>query len=184
MKKESFEDLSDDNPKESAGFFSLIFMSWMNVLLKTGYQRPLKEDDLYGLSKDNMADNIAGRFNVAWEEEINAAIKQLRRPRLWKALVHMISCQQYVLILCLRFCAEFLLISNAILLWFYLKMLSDESRQVYYTVVVVSGFCLTLVMFVLVERHQTYQCYIAGMRMKIALMQCIYQKVRRASIAQ
>ena len=57
-----FEDSSYENPKEEAGFFSLLSLSWINKLLNTGYHRPLKEDDMYGLSSDNKAENIAEKI--------------------------------------------------------------------------------------------------------------------------
>ncbi|KAK3753079.1 hypothetical protein QZH41_019291, partial [Actinostola sp. cb2023] len=179
MAKSSFLEPLFQNPKEEPGFFSLLSMSWMNRLLKTGYQRPLNDDDLYDLSSDNKAEHIADQTNDAWEEEVIAAKKQKRRPRLWKALLNVFPCQHYVFILLLKISAESLTIFKAVLLWLYLKMLGEGFHQTYYTILVVTSFSVVLLLSLLSSNHHKYQSLVVGMRLKVALIGYIHQKILR-----
>ena len=41
------------NPRDEAGFFSIVFFWWMNPLLAAGYNRDLELEDLYGPRKED-----------------------------------------------------------------------------------------------------------------------------------
>lgn len=44
------------NPRDNAGFFSIVFFWWMNPLLALGYSRDLELEDLYGPREEDASE--------------------------------------------------------------------------------------------------------------------------------
>ena len=44
------------NPRDEAGFFSIVFFWWMNPLLALGHNRDLELEDLYGPRKEDQSE--------------------------------------------------------------------------------------------------------------------------------
>ena len=44
------------NPRDEAGFLSIVFFWWMNPLLALGYNRDLELEDLYGPRKEDQSE--------------------------------------------------------------------------------------------------------------------------------
>ena len=44
------------NPRDDAGFFSIVFFWWMNPLLALGYSRDLELEDLYGPREEDASE--------------------------------------------------------------------------------------------------------------------------------
>ena len=44
------------NPRDEAGFFSIVFFWWMNPLLALGYSRDLELEDLYEPRKEDASE--------------------------------------------------------------------------------------------------------------------------------
>ena len=44
------------NPRDEAGFFSIVFFWWMNPLLALGYSRDLELEDLYGPREEDASE--------------------------------------------------------------------------------------------------------------------------------
>jgi len=177
MVKTSLERKIDKNPKETAGIFSLATFSWMNPILKIGYQRPLNKEDLYELSYKNQAENFAHNINKAWKREIKTAKEFQRPPRLWRALLHIHSWQTYVLIFLLKFTLTATYVTNAIFVWYLLEVLGNDALKIHYKVLVGAGLSLSIFISFLVSNHHDFQTYKAGMGFKIALIASIHKEV-------
>lgn len=49
---------TNPNPFVKANFFSKLFLFWVSPLLTLGYQRPIKEDDLYSPIKEEESEHL------------------------------------------------------------------------------------------------------------------------------
>ncbi|XP_047332545.1 ABC transporter C family member 12-like isoform X2 [Impatiens glandulifera] len=68
-------------PERHANIFSSIFFSWMTPLMKQGYKRPLRENDVWKLDAWDQTETLFTRFHYCWSEELKKP-----KPRLLLAL--------------------------------------------------------------------------------------------------
>ncbi|KAJ1897428.1 hypothetical protein LPJ66_003379 [Kickxella alabastrina] len=69
-------------PEKRANIFSRMVFAWMTPLLKTGYHRPLKMDDLFGLDTEYYPDIINERFQRNWQAELKSGRPSLLRANM------------------------------------------------------------------------------------------------------
>ncbi|XP_022801995.1 multidrug resistance-associated protein 1-like [Stylophora pistillata] len=56
-------------PEQNANVFSKLTFWWLNGLIYTGFKRPLVDEDLWALGKDNKSVNIVPKFMEKWAKE-------------------------------------------------------------------------------------------------------------------
>ncbi|EXC25626.1 ABC transporter C family member 1 [Morus notabilis] len=82
----AYEDLPGGDqicPERHVNIVSKIFFSWMNPLMKLGYQRPLTEKDVWKLDAWDTTETLNTTFQRCWLEE-----SRKPKPRLLRALNH------------------------------------------------------------------------------------------------
>ncbi|XP_031568580.1 multidrug resistance-associated protein 4-like [Actinia tenebrosa] len=179
-------DLSKDScskkPKEEAGFFSLLFLSWMNNLLYTGYKRPLQDNDLHELSDDHYAEEIAEQIDDAWEDEVMNAKNSGRQPRLWRAVLKIFPLQQYVLVLVLKFMHTAMGSIFPVLLWFYLRTLKEDFQHYQkYATLSAAGISVAVLIRVFAGKHHDLQTRSMAINLKVALIGLIHKKSQQVT---
>jgi ABC-type multidrug transport system fused ATPase/permease subunit len=74
IEQDSFNDDGEHEhhltPEETSGFFTILTFSWMNDLMKKGYQRPLEEQDLPDLQNQYKSRNVSRDFEYYWQQEL------------------------------------------------------------------------------------------------------------------
>jgi len=167
------------NPKDKASVLSLIFLSWMNSLIKLGSQRPLNQDDLFQLSDEDKTEFIVEDFEEVWQQEIECAQKHGRQPRLWKAMARFIPWTDYIWLITLKSLDCLSSYSSPLLLWFYLKCALEGSPQnTFYLLVAAGGIGVTSSIRAFSLHHNSLRALLVGMRLKIACIGIIHKKVR------
>ncbi|GAU35883.1 hypothetical protein TSUD_383750 [Trifolium subterraneum] len=68
-------------PERRANLWSRIVFSWMNPIMKLGYERPLKEKDIWKLDTWERTESLHNTFQKCWTEE-----SQKSKPWLLRAL--------------------------------------------------------------------------------------------------
>ncbi|CAJ1962148.1 unnamed protein product [Sphenostylis stenocarpa] len=63
-------------PERSANILSRIMFSWMNPIMKLGYERPLNEKDIWKLDTWERTETLINKFQKCWVEES-------RKPKPW-----------------------------------------------------------------------------------------------------
>ncbi|ESW19924.1 hypothetical protein PHAVU_006G166700 [Phaseolus vulgaris] len=63
-------------PERSANILSRMIFSWLNPLMKLGYERPLNEKDIWKLDTWERTDTLINKFQKCWAEES-------RKPKPW-----------------------------------------------------------------------------------------------------
>ncbi|CAG5116675.1 unnamed protein product, partial [Candidula unifasciata] len=56
-------------PEVSASFPSQIIFAWICSLLRTGYRKPLVEDDVFELNPRDQSRTVVPPFEKEWEKE-------------------------------------------------------------------------------------------------------------------
>ncbi|MGH0118924.1 UNVERIFIED_CONTAM: hypothetical protein FKN15_054918 [Acipenser sinensis] len=75
------------NPSATASVFSNIFFCWLNPLFRIGYKRKLEEDDMYKVLPEDRSERLGEELQWYWDKEVEQAKKDLRVPKLTKAIV-------------------------------------------------------------------------------------------------
>ncbi|XP_010830979.1 PREDICTED: multidrug resistance-associated protein 4-like, partial [Bison bison bison] len=75
------------NPLQDANFCSRLFSWWLNPLFKIGYERKLKQDDLYSVLPEDRSQRLGEELQGYWDREILRAQKDAREPSLMKTIV-------------------------------------------------------------------------------------------------
>ncbi|XP_047331263.1 ABC transporter C family member 12-like [Impatiens glandulifera] len=79
-----YEILRDEDyicPERHVNIFSRIFFGWMTTLMKQGYKKPLRENDVWKLDVWDQTETLFARFHHCWCEELKKP-----KPRLLRAL--------------------------------------------------------------------------------------------------
>ena len=169
--------------KENASFLSLIFLSWMNSLVKLANQRPLIADDLFQLSDEDKAEYIIQDFEEAWDYEIESAQKYGRQPRLWKAMSRFIPWSDYIWLTLLRNLEAFSSCASSVLLWFYLKCaLEDSCQDTLNLLSTAIGIGISNILRAFAVQHTNLRAQLVGMRLKTACIGVTYKKVLNSEI--
>ena len=142
--------------KPQTGLFSYLFFTWLNGILKLGYQRPLTDDDLLELSDENKTEGLVAKLHGAWMEEIDSAEKKGRKPRLWKAMCT-VFLGNVILNTTLKLVDEAMKITLVVSVWFYLKFLEEGSHvNLTYAVGIVATIGVASIMKVFSYHHCDY----------------------------
>lgn len=175
----TLEDESYQCPTETANVFSILTFGWMTPIMKLGYTKFLKEEDLWDLRKKDSTHHTESRFTSAW----NGQLKR-KTPSLWLALFKAfggpfgIGALFKVVQDCLAFLQPQLLRK---LISFVASYNTDKPQPL------IQGLAIAAMMFVAsvvqtLALHQYFQhAFETGMRIKSALTAAIYRKSIRLS---
>lgn len=66
-------------PEEKVSVLSHIMFWWSNNLIKTGYKRDLKKEDLFEINDENKSETLTQKFENEWEKKAIAYITSARK---------------------------------------------------------------------------------------------------------
>ena len=166
------------NPVLHAGWLSKITFWWMNTIFITGNKRPIEESDLFPLLEKDKSEVLTQRLEAAWEKEL-AKEKLGKRPRFWKALMHVCPWYEYAYIICLVMTDMANRMTLPVLLGFMISFLMGNS-------ILAPGFeyvlalliCITSLGRNLAQHHYQNRSALLGMRFRAAATGILYKKVR------
>ena len=166
------------NPRETAGFFSLSTFFWMSNVLKLGSKQPLEERDLFPIEASNQAERLVDDLESEWLAEERASEQNRTRPRLWKAMMRVIPYSDYIKIGIFRFCCTVTINALPVLLWFFLKSISTSSESGYTTTL---PFIIVMAVNTIVRsvcyNQAMFKSDIIAIRLRAAVIGLVYKKV-------
>ena len=173
------EGASIQNPRETAGFLSLLTFSWLNNVLKFGSQHPLEEKHLFPIEPSSQAEKLAGDLEREWLAEERACEQNKTKPRLWRAMMRIISYRDYITVGILRVFYSMTINLLPLFLWFFLKSISSGS-EMSYTTALPFAICISAVTIArsILVGHGTFKAEMLGIRLKVATIGFVYKKVR------
>ena len=161
----------------AAGFFSLLTFSWMNNVLKLGSKQPLEEKDLFPIKASNQAEKLVVDLEREWLEEERVSEQNRTKPRLWKAMMRVISFRNYITVGLLRIFFSTTLHVLPVILWFFLRSISIASEINYTTTFLfVLGISLITIARSLGVNQAMFQVETIAIRLKVATMGLVYKK--------
>ena len=179
---------TSESPRETAGFFSILFFRWMNGIIELGKKSPLTIESLYPLSPEDEPETLTEKLEEAWNREVDehrahalnddAEAKEPTRPRLWRALLRFISKSDCALVLLLAGLRSTCLLVIPVLLYFLLLDVTDE-RERLGAYIWASCICLCAGIVALSVSHFQFRATHLGMRVRTAVTGLLYKKVRK-----
>ena len=166
------------NPRDGANWLSILFLWWMNDVLKLGNRRPLTEEDLFYLPEDCKAEVLVEKAEKYWFEELQKSQSRKRRPRLWKAIVSLIPWKSGFAMIILKTLESLSFVSLPLCLWLLLRALNEGpnmDKKFVYIYVALLG--LASLIKALATQHYDYLTEVWGLKLKVALIGLVYKKV-------
>nr|XP_033474245.1 multidrug resistance-associated protein 4-like [Epinephelus lanceolatus] len=168
-----------DNPSASANLLSKIFFCWLNPLFKIGYKRKLEEDDMYKVLPEDASDRLGEELQWYWNREVQQAAKDLRPPRLAKALV-LCYWRSYALIGIYIFIGEIIKVVQPVLLGKIIEYFESydptDTAAVYEAYGYAAGISLSTISLTTLHHLYFYHVQRVGMKIRVAMCHMIYRK--------
>ncbi|XP_042350397.1 ATP-binding cassette sub-family C member 4-like [Plectropomus leopardus] len=168
-----------DNPSASANLLSKIFFCWLNPLFRIGYKRKLEEDDMYKVLPEDASDRLGEELQWYWDRELQQAVKDLRPPRLAKALIQCYW-RSYALFGIHIFLQEIVKVTQPLLLGKMIEYFENydptNTAAVYEAYSYAAGISLSTVSLAALHHLYFYHVQRAGMKIRVAMCHMIYRK--------
>uniref|UniRef100_A0AC11BX71 Uncharacterized protein n=1 Tax=Ovis aries TaxID=9940 RepID=A0AC11BX71_SHEEP len=157
----------------------LIFNRWLNPLFKIGYERKLKQDDLYTVLPEDRSQHLGEELQGYWNQEVSRAKKDAREPSLMKAIVKCYWKFYFVLGL-LMFLEEG---TKVVLPMFLGKIISyvenydpANSAALHEAYGYAAGLSACVLVWAVLHHLYFYHMQRVGMRLRVAVCHMIYHK--------
>ena len=166
------------NPRDGASWLSTVFFLWMNDLLRLGSNQPLTEGDLFPVLDGYKAEVVVRKAEKCWLEELKRSQAENKNPRLWRAMMRLIPWKSAVIVIVLRTFWALSFAFQPVCLWFVLKTLNDApNMDIQFAVISVALLGTTTLVKVLSTHHYDYLTELWVLKLKVALIGLVYNKV-------
>ena len=170
------EDTPVRNPKDEAGFLSLLTFSWINDVLKLGSKQPLEEKHLFTVETSFRAEKLVTDLEMEWLAEERASDHNRTKPRLWKAVMRVIPVRDYITLALIRMFYAITFNLFPLIIWFFLKSISSSEISYKSTLPIVIGIFLLSVTRSLCTIHGGFKAEMIAIKLKVAMIGLVYKK--------
>ena len=185
MARNGYNKISPKEDKERFSFLSLLLFQWMSSIFKIGSERPLDENDLLPLSKENFASFVTDQLQANWNKEKTKCNRNQERPKLWKSVIKLISVKDVIFIGFMNALYSISHLLQPLLLGYLISILmSLEPKRDNLHYVCTLALCINSVIGTLSIHHRGYRCELLGIRISCALKGLIYHKVSSNKLNQ
>ena len=185
MARNGYNKISPSEDKERVSFQSLLLFQWMSSIFKIGSERPLDENDLLPLSKENFASFVTDQLQANWNKEKTKCNRNQERPKLWKSVIKLISVKDVIFIGFMNALYSISHLLQPLLLGYLISILmSLEPKRDNLPYVCTLALCINSVIGTLSIHHRGYRCELLGIRISCALKGLIYHKVSSNKLNQ
>ena len=173
------------NPTPKVGCLGHVFFTWMDSLVRLGYNRNkadenLQHADLWELPENLRAGHVIDRFEVLWAEEQAAAQAAGRKARLGNAFYQLVK--HWVMASAafelLRMASQY---ASPLVVRYLVVYLQEPSPDVKEGVFLVALLVLGSIFVAMGKSHAFHKALSAGLVMKAACNGLVYRKVMRLS---
>lgn len=166
------------NPRDRASWLSIMFFWWMNDVLTLGNKRPLTDEDLFPLLDDYKAEVLVEKAERCWLNELKRSQLKNTKPRLWKAMVGLISWRSRFVITIFITLRSVSFVFLPVCLWLVLKTLNDgPNMDMHLAFIYVALLGITSMIQGTSTQHYNYATELWGLKLKVALIGLVYKKV-------
>ncbi|XP_004434776.1 PREDICTED: canalicular multispecific organic anion transporter 2 [Ceratotherium simum simum] len=185
-------------PEASAGFLSRLCFWWFTKMAILGYRRPLEDQDLWSLNKEDRSEKVVERLLKAWNKQQKGAARHKpeaasgktvssedevllgARPRppepsFLKALLATFG-PSLLIGTCFKLIQDLLAFVNPQLLSILIRFISNPMAPAWWGFLVAGLMFVCSVMQTLIL-HQYCQCiFVMGLRIRTAVVGVVYRK--------
>nr|KAF6308676.1 ATP binding cassette subfamily C member 3 [Pipistrellus kuhlii] len=185
-------------PETDAGFLSRLSFWWFTKLAILGYRRPLEDQDLWSLNKENRSEVVVQRLLEAWkkqqkqaaqhkaaaasgktvaseDEELLGGRPRPRKPSFLQALMVTFG-PGFTISTCFMLIQDLLSFVNPQLLSILIRFISNPTAPTWWGFLVAGLMFVCSVMQTLIL-HQYYHCiFVMGLRLRTGIIGVIYRK--------
>nr|XP_020443413.1 LOW QUALITY PROTEIN: multidrug resistance-associated protein 4-like [Monopterus albus] len=167
------------NPAAKASLLSKIFFWWLNPLFHTGYKRRLEEDDMYEVLAEDRSERLGQDLQRYWDLEVQKATKEMRSPRLTKAIIRCYW-KPYAMLGFFTFVEEAIKVIQPVVLGkmiqFFENYNPNNMKAFYETLGYAAALSLCTLSLALLHHLYFYHVQRAGMKIRVAMCHMIYKK--------
>ena len=146
--------------------------------MKLGSEQPLKENHLLPVQTSYQAERLVADLEKEWLAEERASEQNRTKPRLWKAMMRVIPCRDYVIVAFLRLFHSVAFNLFPLIVWFFLKSISTSTEISYKTTLpFVIGISLVAFIRTLCSNHGVFKMDMISTKLKVAMTGLVYKKV-------
>uniref|UniRef100_A0A674ELL6 Multidrug resistance-associated protein 4 n=1 Tax=Salmo trutta TaxID=8032 RepID=A0A674ELL6_SALTR len=149
---------------------------WVTPLFSIGNKRRLEEDDMYQVLPDDASQVLGEELQRHWDKEVRMAAKELRMPKLTKAIV---KCYGKPYAVNIRFPEVIKVIQPVFLgklIQYFEKYDPDDMDALYEAFGYAAGISLSTVALTVLQIHYYYHVLRTGMKIRVAVCHMIYKK--------
>lgn len=174
------------NPSASANLFSQIFFCWLNPLFSIGSKRRLEEDDMFNVLPEDRSKKLGEELQSYWDQEKEKAAKELKTPKLTKAIIRCYW-KSYAVLGVFTLIEESIKVIQPVFLGKLIKYFEnyrhDDMAALSEAYGYATGVCLSTLGLALLHHLYFYHVQRAGMKIRIAMCHMIYRKALCLSAA-
>ncbi|XP_041822000.1 ATP-binding cassette sub-family C member 4-like isoform X1 [Chelmon rostratus] len=170
---------SKTNPAATAGLLSKVFFWWLNPLFRTGSKRRLEEDDMFQVLPEDGSEKLGQDLNRYWDHEVQLATKELRAPRLSKAIIRCYW-KPYAVLGLFTLIEEVIKVIQPVVLGqmilYFENYDPDDTVALHQTLGYAAGLSICTIALALLHHLYFYHVQRAGMKIRVAMCHMIYKK--------
>ncbi|XP_073707299.1 ATP-binding cassette sub-family C member 4 [Garra rufa] len=166
------------NPSATANLFSQIFFCWLNPLFRIGSKRRLEEDDMYNVLPEDRSKRLGEELQSHWNHEVEKATKELRTPKLTKAIIRCYW-RSYAVLGVFTLIEEVIKVIQPVFLGKliqYFESYDPDNSALYEAYGYAAGVSFSTLGLALLHHLYFYHVQRSGMKIRIAMCHMIYRK--------
>lgn len=167
------------NPSATANLFSQIFFCWLNPLFRIGSKRRLEEDDMFKVLPEDGSKRLGEKLQSCWDQEVEKATKELRTPKLSKAIIRCYW-KSYTVLGVFTLIEEVIKVIQPVFLGQLIRYFEsydpNNMPALYEAYGYAAGVSLSTLFLALLHHLYFYHVLRAGMKIRIAMCHMIYRK--------
>uniref|UniRef100_A0A4W5MRD1 Multidrug resistance-associated protein 4 n=1 Tax=Hucho hucho TaxID=62062 RepID=A0A4W5MRD1_9TELE len=150
---------------------------WVTPLFSIGNKRRLEEDDMYQVLPDDASQVLGEELQRHWDKEVRMAAKELRIPKLTKAIVKCYG-KPYAVLGIFSFTVIKVIqpVFLGKLIQYFEKYDPDNMDALYEALGYAAGISLSTVALTVLQIHYYYHVLRTGMKIRVAICHMIYKK--------
>uniref|UniRef100_A0A4W5MT22 Multidrug resistance-associated protein 4 n=1 Tax=Hucho hucho TaxID=62062 RepID=A0A4W5MT22_9TELE len=150
-------------------------VDWVTPLFSIGNKRRLEEDDMYQVLPDDASQVLGEELQRHWDKEVRMAAKELRIPKLTKAIVKCYG-KPYAVLGIFSFTVVIQPVFLGKLIQYFEKYDPDNMDALYEALGYAAGISLSTVALTVLQIHYYYHVLRTGMKIRVAICHMIYKK--------
>ena len=182
MANKTYRKIASSAHSENISFFSSLFFQWMNILMKTGSERAVDENDLLPLKEETTSWFLTKKLQAKWTEETADSQIYDVKPKLWKSILKMLTAKEKMIIVSAMSVETLCHILQPLLLGYLVKSLMTAELHNYLLYGSAIALGINGVISSVATHQADYHCEVLGIKISSALKGLVYMKVMNKNV--